>query len=202
MYIYVYMYAYMYIYIHPHTHTPTQLASDSIVRLPAQSASVIRMSLVRGRVNPSESTVRGLHTTSQCKVITDTSLVHPGTVCGDGLWWQCLTKELLIKQLDWNTTYIYLDLFTTAFWWACVLSLSRCLRHLVFFSLLLSNVLATAKVISKQVPTCDSAHSWWLYSTPPLGDQATNIMTWYPSQSHYPDSEWSSPCPIVIIPRA
>ena len=33
------------------------------------------------------------------------------------------------------------------------------------------------------VPTCDSAHSWRLYSAGPLGKQATNTMTWYPTQS-------------------
>ena len=27
--------------------------------------------------------------------------------------------------------------------------------------------------------TCDSAHSWQLYSAAPLGDQATSTMTYY-----------------------
>ena len=58
---------------------------------------------------------------------------------------------------------------------------------------LLFYVLATCKVISAQVLTCNSAHSWQLYSAAPLGDQATNTMTWYPKQSHYPDAEPTSP---------
>ena len=43
---------------------------------------------------------------------------------------------------------------------------------------LLFCVLATYKVISGWVTTCDSAHSWWLYSVAPLGNQAASIMTW------------------------
>ena len=35
---------------------------------------------------------------------------------------------------------------------------------------LLLYTLATAKVISGQVPACDSAHAWCLYSVVPLGD--------------------------------
>ena len=39
------------------------------------------------------------------------------------------------------------------------------------------------------------------YSAVPLGDQATSTMTWYPTQSQYPDTESTSPCPIRIIPN-
>ena len=46
---------------------------------------------------------------------------------------------------------------------------------------LLSYVLATSKVISGRVSTCDSVHSWQLYSAAWLGDQATSTMTWYPT---------------------
>ena len=42
-------------------------------------------------------------------------------------------------------------------------------------------ILATFKVISGHVPTCNSVHSWWLYSVAPLGDQAISILTWYPT---------------------
>ena len=38
-------------------------------------------------------------------------------------------------------------------------------------------ILATSKVISGRVPTCDSAHSWRIYSAAPLGDQVTSTMT-------------------------
>ena len=39
---------------------------------------------------------------------------------------------------------------------------------------LLFYVLATSKLISGRVLTCNSARSWWLYSTAPLEDQATS----------------------------
>ena len=42
-------------------------------------------------------------------------------------------------------------------------------------------------------------HDHWLYSAAPLGNQANNTMIWYPSQSHYPDTEPTSPCPILIM---
>ena len=45
------------------------------------------------------------------------------------------------------------------------------------------------------IPTCDSAHSWQLYSTASLDHQAAATMACYPTQSHYPDS----PCPILIM---
>ena len=59
-------------------------------------------------------------------------------------------------------------------------------------------ILATSKVIL----TSDSAHSWWLYSAAPLENQATRTMTQYPTQSHYPDTEPTSPCPILLMPSA
>ena len=67
-------------------------------------------------------------------------------------------------------------------------------------SLLLLYILATIVIMSVRVPTWDRAHSWWLYSTAPLGDQATIIMIWYPTQLHYPDSEPTSPWPTLIMP--
>ena len=33
-----------------------------------------------------------------------------------------------------------------------------------------------------------------------LGDQATSTMTWYPTHPHYPNTEPTSPCPILIMP--
>ena len=38
------------------------------------------------------------------------------------------------------------------------------------------SVLATFRVISGWVLTCESAHSWQLYSAAPLGDQATSTV--------------------------
>ena len=37
-------------------------------------------------------------------------------------------------------------------------------------------------------------------SAAPLGDQANSTMTWYPTQSHYFDTEPTSPCLILIMP--
>ena len=39
----------------------------------------------------------------------------------------------------------------------------------------------------------------WLYSTTPLGSQVAGTMTQHPIQSHYPDTELTSPCPILLI---
>ena len=55
-------------------------------------------------------------------------------------------------------------------------------------------VLTPSKVISGRVPTCDSAHSWRLHSVALLANQATGIMTRFPTQSHFPDTELTSPC--------
>ena len=65
----------------------------------------------------------------------------------------------------------------------------------------------TSPVISGWVPTCDSADSWQLYSAAPLGNQTTRTMTHYPipshpTQSHYPDTVRTSPCPILVMPSA
>ena len=46
---------------------------------------------------------------------------------------------------------------------------------------------------------CDSAQSWQLYSAAPLKDHVSSTMTGYPTQSHYPDTEPTSPCPILIM---
>ena len=38
------------------------------------------------------------------------------------------------------------------------------------------------------------------YSAAPLGHQATSTMIWYPTQSHYRDTEPISPFPILVMP--
>ena len=49
----------------------------------------------------------------------------------------------------------------------------------------------------------DSVRSWWLYnySATNLGNQAAtaSTMTQYPTQSHYPDIELTSLCPILLM---
>ena len=52
------------------------------------------------------------------------------------------------------------------------------------------HVLATPKVLSGQVPTCDNVYSWQIYSVAP---------TWYLTQPHYSDTEHTSHCSILIM---
>ena len=54
---------------------------------------------------------------------------------------------------------------------------------------------ATSKVTEGQVLIYDSTHSWRLYSAASLGNQAASIITYYPTQSHYPDTDPSLPYP-------
>ena len=51
-----------------------------------------------------------------------------------------------------------------------------------FICLLLFYILAIRKVISGRVPTCDSAHSWWIYNVAPLANHVTSTTTWYSTQ--------------------
>ena len=57
-----------------------------------------------------------------------------------------------------------------------------------FVWLRLFYILAKSNVISGQIPTHDSAHSWHHNSTVPLGNQAISTMMWYPTQLHYPNT--------------
>ena len=66
--------------------------------------------------------------------------------------------------------------------------------------LLVFCILVTSKIISGQVPTCDIAHSWQLYSAFPLRDQTARTRSWYPTQLHYPDKEPTSIFLILITP--
>ena len=63
----------------------------------------------------------------------------------------------------------------------------------MFVSLLFC-FLATSNIVSGWVPICDSVRSWC------LENQAISPMTWYPNQSHYPDTEPTTPFPILIMP--
>ena len=47
-------------------------------------------------------------------------------------------------------------------------------------------------------PTCDSAHSWQLYSATLLGNQTVGVMTWYRTRSHYPDIGANQSLPYCI----
>ena len=54
-------------------------------------------------------------------------------------------------------------------------------------------------IVAGWMPTCDSAHLWWIYDVVPLGDKISSTMNWYPTQSHYPESDPIRPCSILII---
>ena len=60
--------------------------------------------------------------------------------------------------------------------------------------------LLESKIISGYVPTCARLYSWELYSAAPVGDQVTSTMSTYPTPSHYPDTELTSPFPSLIMP--
>ena len=62
-------------------------------------------------------------------------------------------------------------------------------------------VLATSKVISDWALIHNSVHLWGINGAAPVVDQATNAMTCYPTQSHYPDTMTTSPWPLLIMPR-
>ena len=49
--------------------------------------------------------------------------------------------------------------------------------------------------------TCDSGHSWCLYSADPLENQAASTMTQYPdpTQSYYLDTEPTCPCSVLLM---
>ena len=62
-------------------------------------------------------------------------------------------------------------------------------------------ILATSNFISGHVATWDSVHWWWLYRVVNL-ESKHNTITRYPTLSHYPDTEVTSPCPILLMLRA
>ena len=74
--------------------------------------------------------------------------------------------------------------------WQAYIMISRC--WLIKF-----HVLATSRVIFRQVLTCDSAHSWQ-----PLGNHVTSTMTEYPIESYYPDTELTSSYQILLMSSA
>ena len=64
---------------------------------------------------------------------------------------------------------------------------------------LLFYILATSKVKSRLVPTCDSTYSCLLYSASLMGGKKQATSQHDPTQSHYPDAEPTSSCPILIM---
>ena len=70
-------------------------------------------------------------------------------------------------------------------------------KNTLFWCVFFFYIIATSKIISGRVQT----HGDFIV-LPPLGNQATSTMTWYHTQSHYPDTKPTSPCPIQIMPSA
>ena len=79
---------------------------------------------------------------------------------------------------------------------------NRLYQETQIFVCLLFYIHATSKIILCQVPTCDRMHSWRLCSAASLGHQATGTMACYATQSLYPVTEPTSPCPILIMMSA
>ena len=70
-----------------------------------------------------------------------------------------------------------------------------------FVCFLLFYTLATYKVILKDEYWLVPVHTHGDFdSNAPLGPQATSIITWYPTQSHYPNTVLTSPCPMLSMP--
>ena len=82
--------------------------------------------------------------------------------------------------------------------WLCNILLG--LYYLSWLLGFVSYVLAKSMVISWWVLTCVSAHSWELCSAASLEVQVNITIIWYPNQSHYPDNQPTSHCPILIMP--
>ena len=60
-------------------------------------------------------------------------------------------------------------------------------------------ILATSKVKQRRIQTCDCTHDDDFIV---LRNLATSTMTWYSTQSPYPDTELISRCPILLIVSA
>ena len=83
--------------------------------------------------------------------------------------------------------------------WGDRIITNNTLKWLLVGWLLEIYILATSQVIPGRAPTCDRVHSMRHYSAAPLGDQAVSNTTWYSTQSHYPDTKSTYPCPILIM---
>ena len=69
--------------------------------------------------------------------------------------------------------------------------------------LLLFYLLAKSKVISWKELICDSAHSWrFIVLSHSKTNQIVSTMSWYHTQSLYPDTELSSHCLMRVMPNA
>ena len=88
------------------------------------------------------------------------------------------------------------------FMWYAILDVMHLIWHdSVYFNFdkFNSNDLERSKIISRRATTCDSVHSWWLYSAATLANQAVSTMIWYPTQSYY---QPVLPFLILIMPSA
>ena len=63
-------------------------------------------------------------------------------------------------------------------------------------------ILTTNKLKRGLIAICDSMHSWYFYSAAQPGEHATSNMIWYATQPHFPNTDPTSPCHIVIMPYA
>ena len=115
---------------------------------------------------------------------------------------------LLLENLSFSSDYAVLTgpppFVKTWMLFLCCKERMHCSMTLLvpyfdYVCLLLFYVLETPKVIAGWVQTCDNVHSFRLSNAAPLGNQAASTMTRCPTQSHYPDTEPTSPCPTLIM---
>ena len=77
--------------------------------------------------------------------------------------------------------------------------LPKLMRTLKIYWLLEVYILTTSKVISGRVPICEWAHSSNFIVLLHWGYEVSGTMTQYPTQSHYPDTGWTYPFPILLM---
>ena len=61
-------------------------------------------------------------------------------------------------------------------------------------------ILTTSKVISRWALIVHT-HGDFIVKAAPLENQAIGTMNQYPTQSHYPATELTSPCPLLLVPE-
>ena len=91
------------------------------------------------------------------------------------LWWKLWVTQALNRLMEahhvWDTACVFVGFY----------------------------VLATSAIISGRVLPCGSVRSRRPYHASLLGDLAISTMTWYPIQSHYHDTNLTSPCLILLM---
>ena len=62
--------------------------------------------------------------------------------------------------------------------------------------------MATSMIKPEQVPTCERTYSWRFYSAAHWRNHTHTAMTQFQIESHYPDTELTSPCCSLLMPSS